>query len=72
MEKARLETFKVGKGWIHDKNKNHHANSKSVGIMSSSVIFSDKYHCRWLVQGLFMHRSKVGMTLQLAFTVISH
>ncbi|KAF4610571.1 hypothetical protein D9613_007097 [Agrocybe pediades] len=30
MEKARHETFLVGKGWIHDKTPNHGANSKMM------------------------------------------
>lgn len=30
MERARLETFGAGKGWMHDKAKGHGANSKTV------------------------------------------
>ncbi|KAF5389494.1 hypothetical protein D9757_004327 [Collybiopsis confluens] len=30
MEKARLETFKFGQGWIHDQEKNHGASSKKM------------------------------------------
>lgn len=30
MEKARLETFAVGDGWIHDKVRGHGASSKKV------------------------------------------
>jgi len=30
MEKARFDTFNVGKGWIHDQVKNHGANSKMM------------------------------------------
>lgn len=30
MEKARLQTYSVGDGWVHDQTKNHGANSKKV------------------------------------------
>jgi hypothetical protein len=30
MEKARLETFLVGRGWVHDQVKGHGASSKKV------------------------------------------
>ncbi|KAF8887324.1 hypothetical protein BD779DRAFT_1672781 [Infundibulicybe gibba] len=30
MEKARLETFTAGEGWIHDKTRNHSASSKKM------------------------------------------
>ncbi|KAF9525939.1 hypothetical protein CPB83DRAFT_795521 [Crepidotus variabilis] len=30
MEKSRLDTFGLGKGWLHDKTRNHGANSRSM------------------------------------------
>lgn len=37
MEKARLETFAVGDGWIHDKIRGHGASSKKVRSKASST-----------------------------------
>lgn len=39
MEKARLETFNAGKGWIHDKVKGHGANSIMVRREPSGITF---------------------------------
>lgn len=33
MEKARLQTFTAGDGWIHDTVRGHGANSKKVYIL---------------------------------------
>ncbi len=40
MEKARLETFSAGKGWIHDQAKAHGANSAVVGRIYSLIYAS--------------------------------
>lgn len=44
MEKARLETFSAGKGWIHDQTKSHGASSIIVRfiymILPSIVLLS--------------------------------
>lgn len=39
MEKARLDTFDVGNGWIHDQVKNHSANSKMVRFKTLRWVF---------------------------------
>ena len=39
MEKARLGTFNVGDGWIHDQTKGHSANSRKV--LENAHRFSD-------------------------------
>ena len=33
MEKARLDTFLFGDGWIHDRSRNHGASSKKVCML---------------------------------------
>jgi len=71
MEKARLETFAIGKGWVHDNTKNHGANSKSVRLLKVFVScrshVKDK-HFRWPVQVSFTLPRRVATILLPAFT----
>lgn len=69
MEKARLDTFVVGKGWIHDQVKNHAANSKMVCFKTLGwVVFS--YLSRWHAQVSSIRHNKVMMISLLAYIVI--
>ncbi len=71
MEKARLETFTIGKGWVHDNTKNHGASSKSVRLLKSSFLcrshVKDK-RFRWPVQVSFTLPRRGAMILLPAFT----
>ncbi|TFK71672.1 hypothetical protein BDN72DRAFT_428357 [Pluteus cervinus] len=41
MEKARLDTFDVGDGWLHDQDKNHGASSKKMA--QAGFIFTPQH-----------------------------
>ncbi|KAF8159399.1 hypothetical protein B0H34DRAFT_782167 [Crassisporium funariophilum] len=58
MEKARYETYNVGKGWIHDKEKNHGANSKMMA--RAGFVFSPQYSGDDLVTCLYCNTSLSG------------
>ena len=75
MEKARLETFTLGKGWAHDKTKNHGANSKSVTIFLLFCIPRPSLRTipyRWHAQALLIPPTNPEMTLHLVSTVMFH
>ncbi|KIM44445.1 hypothetical protein M413DRAFT_442427 [Hebeloma cylindrosporum] len=58
MERARLETFSAGKGWIHDKAKGHGANSKTMA--SAGFVYTPQHSGDDLATCLYCNTSLSG------------
>ncbi|KAJ3514152.1 hypothetical protein NLJ89_g2534 [Agrocybe chaxingu] len=58
MEKARLETFAAGKGWVHDKTKNHGASSKMMA--RAGFVFTPQHSGDDLATCLYCNTSLSG------------